>query len=254
MKLPHDTRTTAGRPFIDLAPETAASILRTIAAGWARASKWPDVNVDAGEVVMTERLRDGMRAALAAGGLPWGGILIVLPGTESRSRLETPRPDGRTDIPILWIAVFLRYGEHDPHAIIECKRIAGGDARLCREYVVNGIDRFRSGKYAANHAAGFMAGYLIAGVADEAARGVNRYLNADRVNRGPRRDENLAPSTLVDEPWAWTSRHPRAEAPAIDLHHALLPFHRGRSKCMSHGESRPSEDLTRRCTCSTLAG
>ena len=80
MKLPHDTRTTAGRPFIDLAPETAASILRTIAAGWARASKWPDVNVDAGEVVMTERLRDGMRAALAAGGLPWGGILIVLPG------------------------------------------------------------------------------------------------------------------------------------------------------------------------------
>ena len=225
MKLPHDTRTTAGRPFIDLVPETAASILRTIAAGWARASKWSDVNADAGEVVMTERLRDGMRAALAAGGLSWGGAPIVLPGTESRSRPETPRPDGRTDIPILWIAVFLRYGEHDPHAVVECKRIAGDDARLCREYVVNGIDRFRSGKYAANHAAGFMAGYLIAGAADEAARGVNRYLNGRR-RHGDRdaRDENLIPSMLVGEHWAWTSRHPRLDGSGIDLHHAFCSF------------------------------
>lgn len=238
MKLPHDTRATAGRPFIDLAPETAASILRTIAAGWARASKWPDVNADAGEVVMTERLRDGMRAALAAGGLPWGGTLIVLPGTESRSRPETPRPDGRTDIPILWIAVFLRYGEHDPHAIIECKRIAGGDARLCREYVVNGIDRFRSGKYAANHAAGFMAGYLIAGAADEAARGVNRYLNGRRRhgNRDARR-ENLIPSTLMGGYWAWTSRHSRARMPEIELHHVFLPsMEDGATAGEPHGE------------------
>ena len=231
MKLPHDVRATAGRPFIDLAPDTAASILRTIAAGWARASKWPDVNADAGEVVMTERLRDGMRAALAAGGLPWGGTLIVLPGTESRSRPETPRPDGRTDIPMLWIAVFLRYGEHDPHAVIECKRIAGGDARLCREYVVNGIDRFRSGKYAANHAAGFMAGYLIAGAADEAARGVNRYLNGRRRHGNlDARDENLIPSTLMSEHRAWTSRHPRLDGSEIDLHHAFLQLQTGGQK------------------------
>ena len=96
MKLPRDVCTNAGRPFIDLVPETAASILRTIAAGWARASKWPEVNADAGEMVMTERLHDGMRAVLAAGGLPWGGTLIVLPGTESRSRPET---SARTEAP-----------------------------------------------------------------------------------------------------------------------------------------------------------
>ena len=104
---------------------------------------------------MTERLRDGMRAALAAGGLPWGG----------------------------------------------------------------------TGKYAANHAAGFMAGYLIAGAADEAARGVNRYLNGRRRhgNRAARRDENLIPSTLVGEHWAWTSRHPRARMPEIEMHHVFLP-------------------------------
>ena len=171
---------------------------------------------------MTERLRDGMRSALNGGGLPWGRTLVVLPGTESRSRPDVLLPDGRTDIPILLIEIFLRSGEHDPHAIIECKRIAGDDSHLCREYVVHGIDRFRCGKYAGNHAAGFMAGYLIAGDANTAASGVNRYLNSIRKKHEPRRDENLKPSDLVSEPWAWVSRHPREAAPAMTLHHAFL--------------------------------
>lgn len=223
MKLPHDVRTAAGRPFIDLGPDTAAAILRTIEAGWARASRFPDVNADAGEVKMNERLRDGMRAALAPGGLPWSGTLNVQGGTESRSRPDILEPDGRTDIPILLIAICVRCGEHDPHAIIECKRIAGADARLCREYVINGIGRFRRGQYAANHAIGFMAGYLIAGDADAAASGVNAYLDGKRRrgNRAPR-DENLISSTLIEDSWAWTSRHPRAGVPEIDLHHAFL--------------------------------
>ena len=216
MKLPHDSQTTAGRPFIDLGPEVAGAILRTIETGWARASSFPDVNVGAGEVVMSERLRDGMRMALNSGGLPWGRTMIVLPGTESRSRPDVLTPDGRTDIPILLIEVLVRRGEHDPHAIIECKRIAGTDARLCREYVINGIDRFRRGQYAANHAAGFMAGYVIAGHAAAAVAGVNGYLNRAPGN------ENLIPSTLGEGSWAWTSRHPRTGGSEIDLHHAFL--------------------------------
>ena len=180
---------------------------------------------------MTERLRDGMRSALNGGELPWGRTMIVLPGTESRSRPDVLLPDGRTDIPILWIEIFLRSGEHDPHAIIECKRIAGDDRDLCRKYVVNGIDdRFRTGKYARNHAAGFMAGYLIAGDAGAAARGVNRSLNAIRKNYEPRHDENLKPSHLVAEPWAWTSHHPREAAPAVALHHAFLSTSREEGK------------------------
>ena len=223
MKLPRDVPVIAGRPFIELAPETSAAILRTVKAGWALALKSPDVNVGAAEVPMTERLRDGMRSVLNGSDLPWGRTMVVLPGTESRSRPDVLLPDGRTDIPILWIEIFLRSGEHDPHAIIECKRIAGGDTYLCREYVVNGIDRFRTGKYAGNHAAGFMAGYLIAGDASAAARGVNRYLNAGHGNHAPRHDEKLKPSTLVAEPWAWESRHPREAAPTVVLHHAFLP-------------------------------
>lgn len=222
MKLPYNVRATAGRPFIDLGPDTATVILRTIEAGWARASSLPDVNAGTGEVKMNERLRDGMRAALAPGGLPWSGTLNVQGGTESRSRSDILVPDGRTDIPILLIAICVRYGEHDPHAIIECKRIAGADAHLCREYVVNGIDRFRHGKYGANHAAGFMAGYLIAGDANAAAGGVNAYLDSGRTHGGPRHGETLRLSTLIDEPWVWTSSHPRAGARDIDVHHAFL--------------------------------
>lgn len=222
MTLPTAVPATAGRPFVELAPETATAVLRTVEAGWTQAS--PDVHPGAGEVMMTERLRDGMRAALAAGGLPWAKTMIVLPGTESRSRAEVLPPDGRTDIPILWIQIFLRFGEHDPHAIIECKRIAGHDTRLCREYVVAGIDRFRSGKYAANHATGFMAGYVIAGDANAAAEGINRYLNSPRRKHKSRPDENLKPSLLVEDSWAWTSHHsrPARSVSPILLHHVFL--------------------------------
>ncbi len=176
------------------------------------------VHADAGEVAITERLRDGMRQALSSTGLPWGDAMVVLPGTESRSIAATSIPDGRTDIPILMIAVFRRFGEHDPHAIIECKRIAADSAGLCREYVVEGIDRFRTGKYAGNHSAGFMAGYLIAGSANDTAAKVNRYLA-----RKSRCVERLRPSGLVSESWAWESRHPRTARPPVEIHHALLP-------------------------------
>ena len=227
MKLPRDVPIATGRPFIELAPETSAAIMRTVKAGWTVALRSPDVNPDAWEIVMTERLRDGMRHALNAGELPWSKAIVVLPGTDSRSRPEVLLPDGRTDIPILLIQIFLRFGEHYPHAIVECKRIAGNDAHLCREYVVEGIDRFRTGKYGANHATGFMAGYLIVGDANAAARGINGYLNSCRTNQGPRQDENLRPSSLVHESWAWVSRHSRTEASAIELHHAFLPIHGG---------------------------
>lgn len=138
MKLPHDGLATSGRLFIDLKPEIATAIMQTVEAGWVRAQEWSDVNVDAYEEPITERLRDGMRQALQHEDLPWSCSMVVLPGTESRSGPDVLLPDGRIDIPIL-IRSF--YG-HDPHAIIECKRVAGNNARLCREYVKEGIDRF----------------------------------------------------------------------------------------------------------------
>ena len=217
MKLPFDVTATAGRRFINLRPDIATAILRTVKTGWTFALQSPDVNTGVGEVEITERLRDGMRQALNRERGELSKTMVVLPGTESRSRPEVLRPDGRTDIPILWIEIFLRFGEHDPHAIIECKRIAGYNTDLCREYVVEGIDRFRTSKYSGNHSIGFMAGYLIAGDANAAALGVNRYLNSKS-----RRAENLKLSNLISESWAWGSRHPRTTNSPIELHHVFL--------------------------------
>ena len=218
MKLPLDVTAAAGRRFIDLRPDIAAAVLRTVEAGWTFASQSPDVNTESGEVEITERLRDGMRCALDSGMLPWKSM-IVLPGTESRSRPEILLPDGRTDISIHWIEIFVQFREHDPHAIIECKRVAGNNAHLCREYVVEGIDRFRTGQYSNNHSMGFMIGYLIDGDARAAANCIN-----DHLNRKSRYDENLEPSILVAEPWVWASSHPRTCTSPIDLHHAFLAF------------------------------
>lgn len=207
-----------GREFIELAPEVTAAILLTLLAGWKHASSFADVNAQAGEVLMTERLRDGMRSELKSRRLPWGKMLVVLPGTESRSNSAVMIPDGRTDISLMLWEVFWRTQEHDPHAIIECKRIAGSDTHLCREYVVEGVDRFRSGKYGQNHAVGFMVGYLLSGTAVEAADGINAYLT-----RTSRKAEHLKPADVAKGMLSWESRHGRPSTTSpIHLHHSFF--------------------------------
>ncbi|MDE3000946.1 MAG: hypothetical protein OXU79_17865 [Gemmatimonadota bacterium] len=219
MKLPLNDSDAKGQQFINLGSDIAATILRTVEAGWALACRSTEVDIDIGEVELTEHLRDGMRIVLDSACYRWFRTMVVLPGTESRSHPKVMVPDGRTDIPILWIEIFLRFREHDPHAIIECKRIAGTNARLCREYVVEGVDRFRTGKYSRKHSAGFMIGYLIGGDEQKAADGINDYLDSKSRSK-----ENLKPSDLVAEPWAWASNHPRDSTSPIDLHHAFLAF------------------------------
>ena len=220
MKLPYDASPTVGREFIDLPPEFVAAILRTLQAGWSRAVESPDVHQKAHEVAITERLREGMRVAVEF--FPWAKAMTILPGTESRSSLDQLTPDGRTDIPIFLIPVFEKHREHEPHAIIECKRVAGTSSRLCREYVVEGIDRFRTGKYAENHAFGFMAGYLLTGDSATTVSGINAYFT-----RQSRSTELLAESDLLEEPEFWQSKHPRnSPRDPIDLHHAFFRIKR----------------------------
>ncbi len=220
MSVPYGEPVAIGRQFINLKTDIATAILKTAEAGWVLALQSPGLSASANEVEITERVRDGMRCALGSGTLSWGGTMIVSLGTESRSRPDILLPDGRTDIPIYLIEIFMRFGEHDPHAIIECKRIAGNDAHLCREYVKEGIDRFRTGKYSGNHSTGFMIGYLIASDATTAVTGINSHLN-----RKSRNKENLKPSGLIKEQWVWKSCHPRTQpAPTIALHHAFLSF------------------------------
>ena len=218
MRIPRDEPAAIGRPYINLPAEIAAAVLQTIRTGWQLLSGQSEVGPDWLEVPTTERLRDCMREALLH--QPWGKTMVVLPGTESQSRPTLNVPDGLTDIPILLIEVFLSQGAHEPHAIIECKRVAAGDAGLCRRYVVDGVDRFKRGKYAGNHRIGFMAGYVIDGDGAGAVSAINRYLS-----KNARTGECLQSSRIVQESWAWQSAHPReSEVGPIELHHAMLEF------------------------------
>ena len=50
---------------------------------------------------------------------------------EPRSTLDVTTPDGRSDVPLYVVEVFLRHAEHDPHAIINCKRLDGSNTYNC---------------------------------------------------------------------------------------------------------------------------
>lgn len=216
MRIPYDAPTSLVGEFIELSADVTAAILVTLNQGWERAITGGEVDKTSGEVALTERLRDGMRQALKSS--PWNQMFVVLAGMESRSSKAVLIPDGRTDIPILMIEIFLHHGVHDPHAIIECKRIAGSDAHLCREYVVEGIDRFRTGKYSAGHAVGFMVGYLLAGTAGESAAGVNAHLT-----RKGREKEHLQSLEFAARAFCWASEHSRANGIGIiSLRHVFL--------------------------------
>ena len=218
MRIPYEAPAPLNSVFIELAEDIIAAILTTVVQGWQHALTFEDVHATAGEVAMTERLRDGMRLILKAKDHPWGKELMVLPGTESRSSPSVLLPDGRTDIPIATLNIFLRTQEHDPHAILECKRVAGNDAHLCREYVLEGMDRFRSGKYGANHALGFMVGYILAGNLNDAVNGINGYLS-----RQARSNETLVPVNVGPPIVTWGSDHLRdVPLPPIHLHHVFL--------------------------------
>lgn len=217
MRIPIGQSAAIGRAFINLKPAVVSAILRTVEAGWELAASRPAVHPGADEVAMTETLRDAMREALRVHNMPWRKVMIVAPGSESRSQTGMTAPDGRTDIPLYLTSVYVRSGEHDPHAIIECKRVAAGDTVLAREYVIEGIDRFRVGKYSENHARGFMVGYVLTGTPELVIEGINRYLT------GRQRSEEVLERPPSFLPPCWISQHAReVRCEPISLHHTML--------------------------------
>ena len=212
-------RRARGDRSIDIQPSRRADILTILDAGWYRASARPEVGPAAREVVLTKCLLTGMQAAVNDGVVSSHKRISVLPGMESFSGGGTT-PAGLMDLAIHLREIRERNRDHGPHAIIECKRVSGNDAALCRLYVVEGIDRFASGKYAEPHAVAFMAGYVLCGSVDAAAERINRYLSDHN-----RTAECLTACTALSAAWARSSQHPRQPPAApIDLHHAFLKF------------------------------
>lgn len=202
--------------LVELGHDVCATLLRLVKKGWQVASDHGWVTADMDEVPMTERLRDAMRKVVRDRSR-WK--LAIRAGTETRSSRSVSHPDGRTDISVFLLSLFEKYDEHDHHAIIECKRVAGSDSSLCRLFVVEGVDRFVTGKYSSRHVTGFMVGYVQHGSIDAACSAINRQLR----NRG-RASEELVACRVLPAPWTQSSRHARSRNSDIDLHHAFLEF------------------------------
>ena len=170
------------------------------------------------EVDLNYHLRAGMEAAVNDRVVRSHRTISVLPGTESRS--APGKPAGFTDISIHLSDIRERSGDHGPHAVIECKRVAGGDTTLCWRYVYQGIcDRFISGKYAGRHRVAFMAGYVRSGSVEAVVKRINRHLS-NQCSAA----ECLDSCTVLAAAWARSSSHPRPARPSIELHHAFLTF------------------------------
>ena len=204
--------------LIELSRIQRIALLRMLIAGWKQALQNSALHSGLGEVEMTEHLRGGMRETLRY--MAWNKEITVAPGTQSVSGAAGMRPDGLTDIAFYFRHIREDYDEHDPHAIVECKRVSGNDARLCRMYVVDGIHRFAIGQYASKHAFAFMAGYLLAGRMEEAVGSINGYIERHRDL-----SEVLYPSTDLDHPQAWHSQHARPKPlRPVEICHVILGF------------------------------
>ena len=71
MRIEYEPPLPLGRESIQLGPDITAAMLVTLGAGWESASMLSDVTAEAAEVVITERLRDAMRAALKTQRYAW---------------------------------------------------------------------------------------------------------------------------------------------------------------------------------------
>ena len=106
---------------------------------------------------MTNIVRKAMKRVKRALGL----TNLEIHGEHEIDNMATTDPNilGRIDI----ILSFLhQFGQEDAYVAVECKRVRPGDTTLNRRYVSKGVDRFVTGKYAADHEWGFMLGYVLA--------------------------------------------------------------------------------------------
>ena len=78
----HSRSAFTGRTFLDIQKARRDAILQLLDEGWKQASECPEVNPAAGEVEITERLRDSMREVVNGDVASWAKNVWVLPGTE----------------------------------------------------------------------------------------------------------------------------------------------------------------------------
>lgn len=197
---------------VELARGQVLTVLTAIADGWQAAIGNDSLTTRLDEPEVTRWLIGGMRRTMR-------GLGVTI------SRSTETAEGNKPDICISFQRLREEEGEHEPHVVVECKRVAGDDSGLCGLYVRKGMSRFKERKYGKRRFHGFMVGYLTSGSSDEAVEGINAYLvrhwsDADCLSK-----TKLSTSLEV-----WQSRHSRPTEEPIDLMHQFLAFRQAHSR------------------------
>ena len=130
---------------------------------------------------------------------------------------------------IIDLAVLLDW-ERERYLAYECKRLnvtgQTGRRSLAADYVIDGMMRFITEQYAEALPIGCMLGYVIDGDCGFAMQQVDAAIRAHGplgLGSGPTASPAIATMTR------FLTSHTRAAKRAIEIRHALIPFHSGRA-------------------------
>ncbi len=179
-----------GRPSFELSDDQIATVVDLICRA-AHAAR-PHVSKGMPEVPITRVVRKAMRRVKGVLGL----TNLQIQGEQELDNMATDDPDilGRIDIVLQFLHQF---GDENAYVAVECKRLLPGDTGLNGRYIVQGVDRFVTGQYAAGHAWGFMLGYMLALPAQEVIEFIDRrirnaYGKAAALQRESRHPHSVA--------------------------------------------------------------
>lgn len=162
----------------------------------------------------TAALVGQMRKIVRQRGLPFKPQAeYVIYTDEVYDGFSDPNKAARIDIAVSWSL------EDTDFYSIECKRLSNG--KLSKEYVIQGMERYRGGRYAADKPFGAMIGYVISGRIDDMPRHIN-----DQLKKHPTWSETdrLVKYEPVRDCWTlYSSRHKRdSNFPDIRLVHMFI--------------------------------
>lgn len=121
---------------------------------------WPATTVDSG--ISRDSDEDSITDVLRWKMVEAKNRLDPVPEMQFLREPQSDRPDLDTPMGLIDIMVSYTWDE-STYLTMECKRISSADNRLALKYVRNGINRFASGKYGAQHSYGIVVGYVICG-------------------------------------------------------------------------------------------
>lgn len=113
---------------------------------------------------------------------------------------------------------FRAWDDKDSYFGAECKRLSVGQSKLIKEYVINGVKRFTSGKYSSKCSISAMIGYVQEGSIPDIVTALKPLMNDTTL------EENLVRILYESNP-EYKSAHIRdTDEQTILLHHLFFDF------------------------------